>query len=149
VNSWTVYEEDAYPHRSFTLDVVASAVSQVEVAGSTLTEAAAAHQSSRRSVRRWIQWISGLVDARLLEQFCTRIDPDGRLPAGRRDRGAASILSLLEQTADSLLHRGVPLARSGAGLSRVLGDRLARFGEVFFLTKSSPPLLADLVGVRI
>jgi transposase-like protein len=131
------------------LDVVASAVNQVEVSGSTLTEAAAEHHCSRRSVRRWIRWISGLVDARLLEQFCSRADLDGRLPAGRRDRGAASILSLLEQAADALFDRGVSLARRGAGLSRVLCDRVARFGEVFFLTKSSPPLLADLAGVRI
>jgi hypothetical protein len=149
VKSWTVYEEDSYPHRTFALDVVASAVSQAEIAGSTLTCAAAAHQCSRRSLRRWIRWISSLVDARLFEQFCTRIDPDGRLPAGRRDRGAASILSLLEQAADALFDRGVPLRRCGSGLSRVLGDRLARFGEVFFLTKPSPPLLADLLLVRI
>jgi hypothetical protein len=96
-----------------------------------------------------MDWIGSLVDARTFERFCTRIDPNGRLPPGQRDQGAVSILSLLEQAADALHHHGVHLMRRGSGLARMLCDRLARFGEVYFLTKASPPLLADSIEIGL
>ena len=42
--SWTIYEEDSYPHRIFQLLVVVSAVTLVTFGEKTLTAAAAAHQ---------------------------------------------------------------------------------------------------------
>jgi hypothetical protein len=54
---------------------------------------------------------------------------------------------LLERLAELLSLRGVDLPGLGAGLVRLLVDRLVRFGEVFYLTKSSPPLRADLAGL--
>jgi len=152
VGSWTVYEADSYPHRTFGLEVVVSAVLQVVLVGATLTAAAARHLCSRDSVRRWRRWIEGLADPLELERLCMRIDPAGLPAAGARaDRApvAQRVLQLLERLADLLAAGGVSLPRQGAGLVRVLVDRLARFGEVFRLTKSSPPLRADWARVGV
>lgn len=138
-----MYEQDSYPHRTFGLEVLVSAVAQVVVVGATLTAAATRHLCSRDSVRRWMQWVAGLADPRDLEGLCMRIDPDGMPVAARRAPRAQQILQQLERLADLLALRGVGLARRGSGLVRILLDRLARFGEVFWLTKSSPPLRAD------
>lgn len=141
--SWTVYEDDAYPHRTFRLEVVVSAVVQVVVVGATLTASAARHLCSRDSVRRWMMWIEGLCNPQELERLCMRIDPDGLPAAARTGSVAARVLQLFERLADLLALRGVALARRGAGLVRVLVHQLVRFGQVFRLTKLSPPLRAD------
>lgn len=148
---WTVYEDGAHPHRSFQLDVVASAVADVEVGDQSLTETAAEHECSRDSVRRWIGWIEELAEPRDLERLIARIDPEGvpgptRLTAPSR---AATILGLLERLADLFAMRGLPIPRRGTGLQRVLTDRLRRFGEVFYLTIFSPPLRADLRDLSV
>lgn len=129
-----------------------SAVLQVVLVGATLTAAARRHLCSRDSVRRWLRWIEGLAEPLELERLCMRIDPDGLPAAGARaDRApvAQRVLQLLERLADLLAAGGVSLPRHGAGLVRVLVDRLARFGEVFRLTKPSPPLRADLARVGV
>lgn len=148
---WTVYEDGAHPHRSFQLDIVASAVVDAEIGSGSLTEAAAASECSRDSVRRWVRWTESLADPRDLEQLVARIDPDGMrvstpLTVGSR---AATILALLERLADVLALRGVPLQPHGPGLQRVLTDRLRRFGEVFHLTRPSPPLRAAWSGLGV
>ena len=45
--SFTVYDQDAYPHRVFALGVTVSAVGAVVFMGSTLTAAGRAHRCSR------------------------------------------------------------------------------------------------------
>lgn len=145
VGSWTVYEHDEYPHRVFGLDLVVSAICMVVLGMETLTAAAAAHLCSRDSTRRWARWVASLAEPRDLEQLCARLDPEGLPPptgpgGGRR---AARVLALLERLADLLAVRGVALRGGICGLARLLHDRLVRFGEVFFLTRASPPLRAD------
>jgi hypothetical protein len=141
--SWTVREDATYPHRTFQLEVVASAVAEVAYAGKTLTAAGASHMCSRDSVRRWGVWIANLADADHLERLCARIDPDGGAhaeSANIRATPAGLALRLLDRFADLLVVRGVALAASGCGLGRILGDQLRRFGDVFYLTRPSPSL---------
>jgi hypothetical protein len=116
---------------------------QVVMAGATLTASAVLHLCSRDSVRRWLRWIEGLAEPRDLERAVVRISVDAVPVAMGGLPRTARILQLLERLADAFAARGVPLPRSGSGLARLLIDRLTRFGEVYFLTKSSPPLRAD------
>ena len=149
VGSWTVYEEGAYPHRTFQLDVVASAVLMVVMGGSTLTAAGKEHECGRDSVRRWLQWVSSLVEPRELEKMCAQLDPDGmpsRVERAGQSR-AVQVLWLLERLADLLTLQGVPLCRSGAGLTRILRHIFDRFGDLLWLTRLSPPLRADLASL--
>lgn len=142
--SWTVYEHDDYPHRVFQLDLLVSAVLMVVVGAWTMTAAAAAHLCSRDSVRRWRSWVEVLAEPRDLEQLCARLDPDGLPPPTGSPHGrAARVIALLDRLADLLALRGLPLRGRACGLVRVLRDRLVRFGEVFRLTRASPPLRGD------
>ena len=146
MGSWTVYEQNDYPHRFFQLDVVVSALCMVVFGAATMTASAAAHLCSRDSIRRWKRWLESLADPRDLEQLCVRIDSDGLPPpiAPEPAERSARVLLLVEHVVRLLVHRGVELRGRGWGLTRLLVDRLERFGEVFYLTKSSPPLRADL-----
>jgi hypothetical protein len=151
IRSWTVYEEDFYPHRLFQLLVVVSAVSAVVFGRITMTAAAKMYQCSRDSIRRWLGWVARLADPRQLLQACTRLDPDG-LPGAFVTPDmprAGAVLYLLDRFAELLIRRGVRLPRIKSGLACVLKDQLVRFGEVFYLTKQSPPLRADLAGLRL
>ena len=145
VGSWTVYEQSDYPHRLFQLDVVVSALCMVVFGASTMTAAAAAHLCSRDSVRRWKRWLESLADPRDLERLCVRLDSEGLPPpvAPEPAERSARVLLLLEHLVCLLVRRGVELRGRGSGLTLLLADRLERFGEVFYLTKSSPPLRAD------
>jgi hypothetical protein len=145
--SWTVYEGCDYPHRVFQLDVVFAAVCMASAVDATLTAVAAAHRCTRDSVRRWLGWVSGLAEPRDLERLCSRLDSEGLPTTTTRGSRAAQVIALLERLAELLSLRGVDLPGLGAGLVRLLVDRLVRFGEVFYLTKSSPPLRADLAGL--
>jgi hypothetical protein len=136
-----VYEESDYPHRVFQLDVVVAAVCMVLAVRATLTAAAQPHGCGRDSVRRWLRWVASLADPRDLEQLCSRLDSDGLPPPLVTDGGrAAKVTVLLERLVELLLSRGMDLPGRGAGLVRLLLYRLAHFGDVFYLTKSSPPL---------
>lgn len=144
--SWTIYEEEAYPHRVFDLAVVVSAVSAVVFAGRTLTGSAATHQCSRDSVRRWKRWVEQLAEPAELLRACTELEPDGMagaLAPSAMER-AAAVLHLLDRLAELLRTLGVHMARASSGLGRVLRHLLGACGEVFWLTKSSPPLRADV-----
>ncbi len=143
--SWTIYTADAYPHRSYQLDVVASAVAEVCVGGESRQTAAEHHACSRRSVSRWVRWTAQLARPADLAQLCARLDPDGLppltpVPAGDEVRRAGAVVRLLEQLAEVLRRRGVPLPGRGPGLPRLLAAQRARFGDVAWLTRSSPPL---------
>jgi hypothetical protein len=143
--SWTIYPADAYPHRSYQLDVVASAVAEVCVGGSTRRVVAEHHACSRRSVSRWVRWTAQLAPPADLARLCARLDPEGLPPptpatAGGEVSRAGAILRLLEHLAEVLLRRGVALPGRGPGLVRVLGAQRARFGDVAWPTRSSPPL---------
>lgn len=122
---------------------------QVVMTRATLTASAVLHLCSRDSVRRWLRWIDGLAEPRDLERALVRISAEAAPVSLAGLPRAVRILQLLERLADSFTIRGVPLPRSGSGLVRLLGDRIARFGEVYFLTKSSPPLRADPVGLGV
>lgn len=143
--SWTIYAADAYPHRSYQLDVVASAVAEVCVGGESRRAAAGHHACSRRSVSRWVRWTAQLARPADLAQVCARLDPDGLPPpapatAGGEGSRAGAVLRLLDHLGDVLRRRGVALPGRGSGLQRILSAQLARFGDVAWLTRSSPPL---------
>jgi hypothetical protein len=146
--SWTLYPTGSYPHRSFQLCAVASTVAEVCFSGATRVSVAARHLCSRRSVSRWVGWMADLADPQHLARTCTRLDPDG-LPPPRPATGegtvgrSGSVLVLLERLATLLLHRGVPLPGQGVGLKRLLAGQLERFGDLYFLTRPSPPLRID------
>jgi hypothetical protein len=150
--SWTVYEDaDSYPHRLFWLSVVVSAVSAVAFGNTTLSESASKHRCSRDSVRRWIRWVEKLAEPMELMRACTRLEPEG-LPAAEqtaRMPKAAAVIYLLQRLCELLALRGVSLWCEGSGLISVVKQQLERFGQVFYLTKSSPPLRADLSCVRL
>jgi hypothetical protein len=120
--SWTIYEEEAYPHRVFDLAVVVSAVSAVVFAGRTLTGSAATHQCSRDSVRRWKRWVEQLAEPAELLRACTELEPDGMagaLAPSAMER-AAAVLHLLDpwfETASPLLSPGatIPTDRRSRG----------------------------------
>lgn len=144
--SWTVYEPGGYPHRQFQLAVLASIVAAAALARTTLEAVAALHMCSRRSVVRWCTWIGGLAEPADLLRACARLDPDGHAHAGANLPRSLQVLSLLDRLADLFVVRGAPLPGWAPGIVRLLGDQLRRFGDVLFLTRSSPPLRVDLLG---
>lgn len=151
LRSWTVYEQDSYPHRVFGLAVVGCAVSMVVFGNATHSAAALVHQCSRRTVGRWKRWVGELADPDELERVCTRLEGRG-LPGALALPGltrAGRLLHLLERLVELLSERGVDLPEVGCALGRVLHHQLERFGEVFYLTKSSPRLRADLGAIRL
>jgi transposase-like protein len=150
--SFTVYEEaDSYPHRLFWLSVVVSAVSAVAFGNTTLSESARKHGCGRDSVRRWIRWVEKLAEPAELMRACTRLEPEGLPGAEQTARmpRAAAVIYLLQRLSELLGLRGVSLPCKDAGLISILKQQLERFGQVFYLTKSSPPLRADLSCVRL
>jgi transposase-like protein len=150
--SWTVYpQDDSYPHRLFRLDVILSAVTAVVMGGQSMTAAARAHLCGRDSIRRWVDWISHLSDPDELMRACSQLEPRGVPGAAVSARlpRAMAVLYLLDRLGELLTERGVRLPMLGSGLVRVLKDQLARFARVFYLTKLSPPLRADLSRVRL
>ncbi len=108
---WTVYPAGTYPHRTFQLDVVGSAVAQV-AAGESARQAGERHQCSRRSVGRWRRWCAQLVVPEELAVAVVRLDPDGLPPpmgggTEVKDPGGWA-LRLWERLADVLAHRAWP-----------------------------------------
>jgi len=152
--SWTIYPADAYPYRSYQLDAVASAVAEVCFAGRSRRAVAERHACSPRSVSRWVRWTAQLASPEDLARLCARLDPEGLPPptpapaAGEVSR-AGSVLRLLDHLGDVLLRRGVALPGRGPGLLRILTAQLARFGDVCWLTRSSPPLRVAPEGLPL
>jgi len=142
--SWTIYPTDAYPHRSYQLGVVAAAVAEI-CGGGSRRAVAEHHDCSRRSVSRWVRWTAHLASPADLARLCARLDPDGLPPPipatapGEVSR-ARSVLRLLDHLGDVLLRRGVAWPGQGPGLVRVLTTQRARFGDISWLTRSSPAL---------
>ncbi len=152
--SWTLYPAGAYPHRSYQLCVVAAAVAEVCVAGASRRAVAVRHDCSRRSVARWVRWTATLASPADLTRLCARLDPDGLPPptpaaVGGEVSRAGSVLRLLDHLGDVLLRRGVALPGRGPGLLRLLTAQLARFGDVAWLTRSSPPLRVALEALPV
>ncbi len=151
--SWTMYPQGSYPHRTFQLDVVSSAVAQV-AAGESARQAAERHQCSRRSVSRWRGWCAQLVVPEELAAAAVRLDPDGLPPPARGGKEAKDqagwALRLWERLADVLGHRGVTLPEGRSGLQRMLAWQHERDGVVAWLTKpSSPRLRVDLSALLV
>lgn len=142
--SWTIYEPQGYPHRSFTPAVTASAVAELAASpGATLTSVARRCGCDRRTVGRWVRWIRGLGEPQALSGICARIDPSGLPPpasAGlERFAQPGLLVLLLEHLARLLRNHGVPLEH-GPGLAAILRHQFDRFRTVFWLTRASPPL---------
>ncbi len=80
-----------------------------------------------------------------MAQLCVRLDPDSLPPPTPTPRGgevsrAGAVLRMLDHLSDVLCRRGVALAGQGPGLVRILAAQRARFGDVCWLTRPSPPL---------
>ncbi len=142
--SWTVYEATGYPHRSFQLPVGASAVAEVAAGKATLTQAAKDHACDRRSVGRWLSWTAELADPAELSRTVARLSSDGIPPPPFCNEGpwprALAVLFGLELLDEALRFRGVELPAARPGLMSILAHQHQRFGDVFWLTKPSPPL---------
>lgn len=141
--SWTEYCDGDYPHRTFQLDVVSTAVLQSAREG--WCAAAKAHLCSRRSVGRWVRWCVGLVSADDLVKLVTRLDGAG-LPPPRPEGGslgarASWVVSLWERLSEVLQERGVSMSDGRCGLQRVLCWQRERHGVVAWLTKTMSPRL--------
>lgn len=147
--NWTWYEAGGYPHRFFTLGVVASAVAEL-AADEQATKSSVARRClcDRRSVGRWARWVERLVDSKHLAQACMRIDAAGLPPPQPPECCAKSIrtagwnLCLLDHLAKLLRLRGVGL-EDGPGVVALLRHQWDRFRQIRWLTKQSPPLLID------
>lgn len=150
--SWTVYAEDAYPHRVFQLSAVSSAVEAVALGGETRTAAAETHQASRRSVSRWVNWVGSLIDVGSLVGLCARLDSQGHRPpvsaSGDETEAvsrAGTCLRLLDHLAGLLRERGaLGSSREVPALAAILWHQLVRFGQVHRLGGLSPPLRVDV-----
>jgi hypothetical protein len=150
--SFTIYDEDAYPHRGFRLGVVASAVAAV-IGGELRYEVAAKHECCGDSVRRWLRWTESLIgDVKELARTCTKLGGDG-MPGAEPIQQvpiAAGVMHLGDRLAQVFASRGVELPEPQApGIVRLLIYLLRRSGEVFWLTKSSPPLRAKLEAICV
>lgn len=150
--SWTVRADGDYPHRTFQLDVVGSAVVQAAVEGQQA--AARAHLCSRRSVGRWLRWCVELVEPEQLASVVARLDADGLPPprgATPPIEGRASwAVRLWERLGELLEARGVVLPSGRCGLQRLLCWQRERDGVVAWLTKpASPRLHVALTGLLV
>ncbi len=150
--SFTVYTQDAYPHRGFRLGVVISAVSAV-LGGELRYEVATQHACCGDSVRRWLRWTESLIgDIQELTRTCDKLTRDGTPGAEPVENvpRAAGVMHLVDRLAALLERRGVALPEPQApGLVRLLIYLLHRSGEVFWLTKSSPPFRANLGAICV
>jgi len=148
--SWTIYAGDAYPHRSFHLGVVVSAVS-ANIGGEHRYEVATRHECCGDTVRRWRRWTESLIgDVEEWKRSCTKLAGDGMAGAEPIENvpPAAGVLHLLNCFAELLDQRGVALPEPHApGVVRILVYLLRRSSEVIWLTKQSPPLRAQLEAI--
>ena len=139
--SWTIYEIGGYPHRTFTLAVVAAAIAELAAGGdATLSSVARNWHCDRRTVARWSISVARAADPDELARQCSSLDPDGfpaPNPAGLARPGL--VLLLLECLARLLRTQGVPL-EPGPGLAAILRHQFERFRAVSWLTQASPPL---------
>lgn len=158
--SWTIYEPQGYPHRTFTLAVGASAVSELAASPeANLTSVAERCQCDRRTVGRWVRWAGALGQPQELGGLCGRLDPSGLPPPTHALPGiygpvpiillgqgaialAGLVVLLLEHLARLMREQGVPL-EVGPGLAAILRHQFNRFGMVSCLTRASPPLRVE------
>jgi hypothetical protein len=151
--SWTVHTGGDYPHRTFQLDVVSSAVVQAALEGRPA--AARRHLCSRRSIGRWVRWCANLVRAEDLARLVARLDCDGLpppVPAGEEsiEARASWVVGLWERLGEILAARGVALPTGRCGLQRLLCWQRERSGTVAWLTKAaSPRLQVELAGLLL
>jgi hypothetical protein len=148
--SWTVHVDGDYPHRTFQLDVVSSAI--VQAAREGRQAAARSHLCSRRSIGRWASWCVGFLRAEDLARLVARIDGEGLPPAragveSHAER-ASWVVGLWERLGEVLEARGVALPSGRCGLQRLLCWQRERHGLVAWLTKAaSPRLHVELSGL--
>ena len=159
MRSWTVYEEQAYPHRTFPPAVVAAAMAEFLVGGEASLAVVAEHWGcSVRTLARWVGWICGLMTVAELIRECWLQDPSGMPPpTGRAGQdpdppalGVAlwrsqltlveGLVALFEHLARLCRDQGDLLER-GPGLGALLRHQFDRFRRVCWLTIQSPPLL--------
>jgi hypothetical protein len=158
--SWTIYEPEGYPFRTFTLAVAVSAVAELATSPeATLTSVAERCRCDRRTVGRWVPWVGALGKPQELGGLCARLDPSGLPPPTHALPGihgpapllllapgaiplAGLLVLLLEHLARLLRDHGVPL-EVGPGLAAILRHQFDRFRVVSFLTRASPPLRVE------
>ena len=158
MRSWTLYEEQGYPYRTFPPAVATAAMAEFLAGGEDSLAAVAEHWGcSMRTLARWVGWIGGLTTLEELTQLCWFQDTSGMPPpAGRIDQDPGppaarvalwrsqlafveSVVALFEFLARLCRDQGVPLER-GPGLGALLRHQFDRFRRVCWLIRSSPTL---------
>lgn len=158
VRSWTIYEEQGYPYRTFPPSVAVAAVAELLFRGEKAMADVTRHWGcSPWTVVRWLGWIGGLVECAALIKVIWAHDPSGMPPPIYRTRqdpnpvGPAwksrlvlvgSLVLLFERFARLIREQDLPL-EAGPGLGAFLRHQFDRFHRVSWLTKPSPPLLFD------
>lgn len=158
VRSWTIYEEQGYPHRTFPPSVAVAAAAELLFRGEqAMVDVAARWGCSPWTLVRWLEWICGIVELAVLVRHCWACDPSGMPPPTYRARQVSaydgpawkarmalvgSLVLLFERFAQLLREQDVAL-EDGPGLGAFLRHQLDRFRRVSWLTKPSPPLLFD------
>lgn len=133
--SWRLYPPGMMPRRHYQACVVAQATSQhLFDADSTQEAVAAAHHCSRRTVARWLAWISALVTpAQLLTEIVARLDapvlPAARPVTGLLRKGRDAVhRAALQTAAEVTVHLealAMALRLAPPGLQSVLEPVLA------------------------
>ena len=158
MRSWTCYEGQGYPHRTFPPAVAASSTAEFLVRGeASLALVAELWGCSVRTLARWVVWIGELTTVDELVEVCWLQDPSGMPPPmGRADQVpdlpaagvglwrsrltvVGSLITLFEWLARLCRDQGVPLER-GPGLGALLRHQFDRFRRVCLLIGSYPAL---------
>lgn len=164
MDTWTLYEEQGYPHRSYPPSVAIAAVGMLLACQAPwrALEGVSQHWGCcPRTLLRWVGWIGGLVEMAVLTRVCWAWDPSGIPPptykprqgtksAGTPGRAVrpslivqvGTLVLLFEHLARLMRDRGVPL-EFGPGLGAFLRLQLDRFRLVAWLTKPYPGLRLD------
>jgi hypothetical protein len=145
--SFTCYPSELYPRRQFQLDVVALAVAEVSLGGTSASAVARCVGASTTSVRRWTAWVAGLAEPCVLLGVAAHLDPDAPVgaglsaaPSGSDVRACAGrVLVALEHLGMALVRCGVALA-ARSGLGRVLGWQHVAHGDVVGLVREPKTL---------
>ncbi len=154
--SWRLYPPGLMPRRHFQACVVAQATSQhLFEADSTQEAVAAAHRCSRRTVSRWLGWVSALASpAQLLAEIVARIDapvlPGARAVAdlSRKGRDAAH-RAILEKAAEVTVHLealAMAMRLPPPGLQSVMEPVLAAAPRLSTYARPFIPDFARILG---
>lgn len=151
VKSFTVYEDEDYPHRLFTIDFAVNVILAILFQGLTYAQAATNFGCSRWSIGRWIQWVTKLVDIHQLHATYLQFDETGVPPSLQSEKipdwrqgslchCAAEIINGMEQLALLMYKNNVLLQPTGSGLLRIIKYQYKRYNTYYPASRLSPSM---------